>query len=80
MYGAEWCGYCATEKKEFGPAWEILKKNYVECSDEGSKEDQQKCEREGIRTFPAWKFRNGKTVKGYHPNFLPTLAEASGCD
>ncbi|MEK6899909.1 MAG: hypothetical protein AABX05_02180, partial [Nanoarchaeota archaeon] len=72
MYGADWCGRCRAEKKEFGPAWKIMQKNYVECS-----EEPQQCE--GISSYPFWKFKNGNTVRGYTPNFLEVLAEQSGC-
>lgn len=73
MYGAEWCGYCRKEIKEFGSVWEILKNNYVDCS-----EDPQKCE--DVPGYPFWKFKNGNTVRGYTPNFLEVLATESGCD
>ena len=78
MYGAEWCGYCQKEIKEFGPAWDILKKNYVECP-----ADANLCEEIAVNgevSLPTWKFRNGKVVRGYAPNFLEILAKESGCD
>ena len=79
MYGAEWCGYCRLEKKELGPAWGLLQKNYVDCT-----EDLQPCAEvatpAGIISFPTWKFKNGNIVRSYTPNFLEVLAEESGCD
>ena len=72
MYGTDWCPVCYKEKKEFGPAWEIMQRNYVDCSEDG-----QKCE--DIPKYPFWKFRNGNVVIGYTPNFLEVLAEQSGC-
>ena len=79
MYGAEWCGWCNKQKKEFGEeAWNAFKKSYVECSESGSEKDQQKCLEDNVHSFPYWKFKNGNEVRGYQP--LENLAEISGCD
>lgn len=81
MYGTYWCGYCTKEKEEFGEAWKIMEKNYVECADESN---QARCAAEatiGNRlSYPTWRFRDGKLVRGYTPNFLEVLAKESGCD
>ena len=80
MYGAYWCGYCTKEKETFGPAWEVMQKNYVECTD---KANSERCSEVAVNhqlSFPTWKFKNGKVVRGYTPNFLEVLARESGCD
>ncbi|MEK6857166.1 MAG: hypothetical protein AABX39_01110, partial [Nanoarchaeota archaeon] len=62
----------------FGPAWSLLKKNYVECPAEANL-----CEEIAVNgevSLPTWKFKNGKIVRGYAPNFLEILAKESGCD
>ena len=80
MYGAFWCGYCKKEKEEFGEeAWKIMQQNYVECEDESN---EAKCvEALGkSMSLPSWKFKDGKIIQGYTPNFLERLASESGCD
>lgn len=78
FYGAYWCDYCKKQKEEFGTeGWEIFKKSYVECSEKGTKEDQQKCQEDKIAALPAWKFQNGKTHEGYLP--LEDIAKLAGC-
>ena len=77
MYGTEWCGWCDKQKKEFGEeAWNTFKKRYVECS--GSEEDQAKCMKDDVHSYPYWRFKNGKDAMGYRP--LKNIAEISGCD
>lgn len=79
MYGTEWCGWCVKQKEEFGPeAWNVFKKRYVECSEIGSEEDQAKCMKDNVYSYPYWKFKDGKKALGYLP--LKNLAEVSGCD
>ncbi|MEK6809093.1 MAG: hypothetical protein AABY40_00305 [Nanoarchaeota archaeon] len=79
MYGAYWCGWCNRQKEEFGPeAWNTFKRSYVECSEMGSEEDQAKCAKDKVTSYPYWKFKNGKDSRGYLP--LENLAEISGCN
>lgn len=78
MYGAEWCGYCRKEKEEFGLAWEIMQKNYIECSDEKNINRCMQIAIDNRISFPTWKFKNGKMVIGYKT--LQELAELSGCN
>jgi len=80
FYGAYSCGHCIKQKREFGPdGWEAYKKSYVECSDQGSNKEQQKCEQEKIIALPTWKFLDGKTetIIGYKP--LEEIADIAGC-
>lgn len=81
MYGAEWCGYCNKEKKEFGEAaWKVMQQNYIECTEEAN---ESKCSEVAVGnriSFPSWKLPNGKIIRGYTPNFLEVLAKESGCN
>ncbi len=80
MYGAWWCDSCEKQKYSFGSeAWNTFKKNYVECSAEaGSVEERQRCQKEDLKYYPAWKFKDGTVVTGYKT--LQELAELSKCD
>jgi len=79
MYGTYWCGGCNKQKEEFGAeAWNTFRQNYMECSERGPEEVQQRCEQDNIAAYPTWKFKNGREVIGYKT--LDKLAELSGCD
>ncbi len=79
FFGAYWCPACIKQEKVLGlDAWNVFKKNYVECSDRSSPEERQRCNKEEFETFPFWKFKNGKRINGYQT--LEQLAELSGCD
>lgn len=82
MYGALWCGYCTKEKEEFGEeAWKIMQQNYIECTDEANESTcAEVATPEGRISFPTWKLKNGKIIRGYTPNFLEVLAKESGCN
>ena len=43
----------------------------------GSEENQAKCAKDKVTSYPYWKFKNGKDARGYLP--LEKLAEISGC-
>ena len=76
MYGAEWCGWCSKQKKDFGEeAWKAFKNNYFDC--EGSKDEQRLCAAKTIKSYPYWEFKDGKSRKGYQ--FLEDLADLGGC-
>lgn len=66
FYGAEWCPYCQLQKREFGPGWEIMKQNYIDCSNSEG-DFLQRCEDAGIKTVPSWQLVDGKIFKGYIP-------------
>lgn len=78
MYGAYWCGWCKKEKEAFGPAWEIMQKNYVECTDEANIDRCLGIAIDGKISFPTWTFKDGKAITGYKT--LQELAELSGCN
>ncbi len=80
MYGAWYCTFCDQEKKSFGSeAWNVFKKNYVECSYQaGTQKEIKLCLNNNISTVPAWQFKDGKIVTGYKT--LQELAELSGCN
>src|SRR3989344_854492 len=79
MYGTDWCGWCNKQKEEFGEeAWNAFRKRYVDCSETGSEEDQAKCMKDNVNSYPYWRFKNGKDAQGYLS--LENLAKISGCD
>ena len=60
MYGAEWCGHCQKQKKEFGDAFQYV--NYVDC---GPRENPNPaCIEANITGIPCWISPNG-TRYGY---------------
>ena len=79
FFSAYWCPACFKQEKVFGSeAWNIFKKNYVECSERSSPEELRICIKEELETIPFWKFENGKQINGYQT--LEQLAKLSGCD
>jgi len=83
MYGAFWCPACYIQEQEvFGPeAWDVFKRNYVECSEKSTKEELKHCQEvivDGKISLPTWKFKDGTMVTGYQS--LDTLAKLSKCE
>lgn len=76
MYGAFWCPHCQRQREMFGrEAWNNV--NYVECSPQGEGALVGQCTRNGIESFPTWKFQGGRSeVSGEMP--LEQLARAAG--
>ncbi len=76
FYGAHWCPYCRVQKEYFGASADLLP--YVECYD-GRKADgiNALCGDEGIKTFPTWRFPDGRVVTGARSP--SQLAADSGC-
>jgi hypothetical protein len=70
MYGAEWCGHCANEKKAFGDSFKYIK--YVECPD-----NIKLCTDMGINGYPTWIDGAGKKYEGAIG--LKGLAQVTGC-
>jgi hypothetical protein len=70
MYGAHWCGHCKEQKKLFGSSF--AKVDYIECTVE-----TQRCENEGVKGYPTWKFADGSSISGVQT--FPTLAQKTGC-
>jgi hypothetical protein len=70
MYGAEWCGHCAGEKKAFGDSFKYIK--YVECPD-----NIKLCTDMGINGYPTWIDGAGKKYEGAIG--LKGLAQVTSC-
>lgn len=62
MYGAYWCPHCQAQKKLFGSSWDLV--NYVECSLPNGNGQTEICKKEGIVSYPVWKFADGKKMSG----------------
>jgi len=75
MYGAFWCGACASQKELFGPAFKEV--YYVECDERGSDAQPEVCQLEGIGSYPTWEI-NGQKSTGVQP--LESLAASAGCE
>ena len=76
MYGAYWCPHCQAQKKLFGSSWD--KVNYVECSLPNGNGQTEICKKEGIVSYPVWKFADGKEISGQLS--LEQLGSFTGCD
>ncbi len=73
MYGAYWCPHCKSQKELFGESFKYI--NYVEC-DLGGKQNP-KCEQEGIKGYPTWKYNNEEKTGELS---LAELSEWTGCE
>jgi hypothetical protein len=71
MYGSEWCGHCANEKKAFGDSFRFI--NYVECPD-----NIKLCTDKGINGYPTWMDNLGNKYEGARG--LKGIAEITGCE
>jgi len=74
MYGAFWCGACASQKKEFGSAFKEI--NYIECDERGEDAQPEVCKLEEITVYPTWEI-NGQ--KSSEVKSLASLAATAGC-
>lgn len=76
FYGAHWCPVCRKQKESFDGYAYLLP--YVECYD-GPKADgtNARCKDEGIKSFPTWKFPDGRVETGARTPF--SLAADTGC-
>jgi hypothetical protein len=70
MYGAEWCGHCANERKAFGDAFKFI--SYVECP-----ENIQLCTEKQINGYPTWIDGAGQKYEGAIG--IKGIAQVSGC-
>lgn len=71
MYGAEWCTFCAKEKKELGNSFRLI--NYIECP-----ENIQLCLDKEIEAYPTWSDKaNNKFVGFQGPS---GLARITNCE
>lgn len=77
VYGAGWCLHCQNLIKYFGGK-EIIAPVYIECSDadRNPTENEELCEKEGIRGFPTIKI-NSIVHEG--DRTFESFAEATGC-
>ena len=75
MYGAFWCGACASQKELFGSAFKEI--SYVECDERGKNSQSEVCKIEGISAYPTWSI-NGQKSSGVQP--LENLAASAGCE
>jgi hypothetical protein len=75
FYGSFWCPHCQEQKKDFGPAKDLLP--YVECSTPDGRGQLDVCAQAGIEGYPTWKFADGRELSGRIA--LVSLAEVTGC-
>ena len=76
FYGAFWCSHCLNQKNMFGDSKEFIP--YVECSTLDGQRQTQKCNDEGIKSYPTWKFADNSIQTGEIS--LQNLAEKTGCE
>ncbi|MDP3953733.1 MAG: hypothetical protein Q8P99_02855 [bacterium] len=62
FYGAYWCPACNQQKTLFGKSQQHLP--YVECSEPGSRDQNETCIEAGIQAYPTWEFANGERIEG----------------
>jgi len=60
FYGAYWCPHCKDQKAEFGDSVDLLP--YIECDPNGKNSEADTCKKEGVKSYPTWKFPDG-TIK-----------------
>ncbi len=70
MYGSDSCSHCKSQKKMFGESFSQI--NYIDC-----RNNQQKCQKVGIKGYPTWKFADG--TEGLGEQKLAQLAKKTGC-
>jgi glutaredoxin len=75
MYGAYWCGHCSDQKKLFGNSFKYI--DYVECDERGDNPQPERCQIDGITSYPTWKI-NSQTLSGIRS--LKQLAEVAECE
>lgn len=73
LYSASWCRPCQWQKRQFGSA--LSKLAYVEC--DASVASDSDCREAGIRSYPTWRFPDGRKVSGARS--LSEMARLSGC-
>jgi hypothetical protein len=76
MYGAYWCPACAEQKDSFGKSWKYV--DYIECSLPNRGGQTQKCNAEGIQSYPTWEFPDGQKTGGVIS--LSQLSQITGCE
>ena len=76
MYGAYWCGACASQKQLFDKSWRHIE--YVECSPPSREGQTTECEEASISTYPTWDFADGSRRTGILS--FQDLADITGCE
>jgi len=75
FYGAYWCPVCNKQKTAFGRSAQYLP--YTECSDPGTRNQNELCSTAGIESYPTWEFAGGERLTGV---LSPEkLAEKTSC-
>ena len=75
FYGAYWCPVCNKQKTTFGRSAQYLP--YTECSDPGTRNQNELCANAKIEAYPTWEFANGERMTGALS--LTQLSEKTGC-
>ncbi len=77
IYAAEWCPHCSDLVESLG-GYENVEPIYVECSSEGTEEDQQRCQEESKTKYVPEIQIEGEVYEG---NRNPeSLADKVGCE
>lgn len=75
FFGAYWCPACNKQKAAFGRSVQYLP--YTECSDPGTRNQNELCISKGIQSYPTWEFADGERLTGV---LSPAqLAEKTAC-
>jgi hypothetical protein len=62
LYGASWCPQCARQIELLGDAMEHVE--YVECSEDGRRQQTPECDDADIHGYPTWQFGDGSRARG----------------
>ena len=62
FFGAYWCPACNKQKTTFGRSAQYLP--YTECSDPGTRNQNELCASAGIKSYPTWEFVDGERTVG----------------
>jgi len=76
FYGAYWCPACNQQKTLFGKSQQYLP--YTECSEPGTRAQNETCIAAGIERYPTWEFAGGQRIEGVIP--LDGLAQLTTCE
>ncbi|MEX2054392.1 MAG: hypothetical protein WD883_02530 [Candidatus Colwellbacteria bacterium] len=76
FYGAYWCPACNEQKNMFSRSQQHLP--YIECSDPGTRTQNQTCAEADIQAYPTWELASGERIEGVIP--LEQLAALTTCE
>lgn len=71
MYGADWCLYCQSEKKDFGDSFKYIL--YIECP-----KNPELCLQKGVENYPTWILASGEKLVGRQGP--EKLSAVTGCN